>query len=415
MSDARSALACAEVRDLVPRVVAAVVRRGVDFAAAEDAVQEALVAALATWPQGGTPANPGGWLYRVACRHLADQCERDAARTRRERVVARPETEDSTMDRGRDEAWAHDDTLPLLFACCHPVLSRPAAVALTLRAVGGLTTAEIAAAFFVPEATMAQRVVRAKQAIVADGVRLAVPASAEREARLGAVLHVLYLIFNEGHVARTGAHLARPELTAEAIRLARLLHRLLPDDGEVEGLLALMLLTEARRRARSGPAGELIPLDEQDRRLWDRAAIDEGTALVTAAFRRGRVGAYQLQAAIAALHGAAASVAATDWLQILALYDVLLRFADNPAVALNRAVAVAMVHGPTAGLACLDEVAGDARLARSHRPLAIRGHLQALAGDHVAAAASLRAAAGLADNLAERVYLLAKAARLAGA
>jgi RNA polymerase sigma factor (sigma-70 family) len=398
------------LREQVPRVLGAVARRCSDFAAAEDAVQDALLQALAAWP-AGRPANPGGWLYHVACRRLADH--RDSERTRRHReatVAQDPAIGTADVHDDLDDDLLRDDTLPLLFTCCHPALTEPTAVALTLRAVGGLTTAEIAAAFLVPEATMAQRIGRAKQTIADSGIPLALPDPPERPARLRAVLHVLYLIFNEGHVASAGAQLVRVELATEAIRLARLLHRLLPDDGEVAGLLALLLLTDARRGARTGPGGELVPLDEQDRGRWDRAAIAEGSALVTAAFHRGNVGAFQLQAAIAALHDEAPSVAATDWPQILALYDVLRRLADNPAVELNRVVALAMVHGPVAGLARLDELAQEPRLQRSHRPHAIRGHLLAMAGDHAAAAACFRAAASHADNLAERAWLLRKAA-----
>jgi predicted RNA polymerase sigma factor len=298
--------------------------------------------------------------------------------------------------------------------CCHPSLTASSAIALTLRAVGGLTTAEIARAFLVPEATMAQRISRAKQTIKDSGVPFELPGARDADGakRLGAVLHVLYLIFNEGYAASSGPDVVRTDLSTEAIRLARMLHRLAPDDAEVEGLLALMLLTDARRVARTGPAGEIVPLDEQDRTLWDRAAVAEGVALVTSALSRGAAGAYQLQAAIAAVHDEAVSAAATDWPQILALYGLLLRMEDNPMVALNHAVAVAMVHGPAAGLSRLEAIAGDPRLAAHHRVDAVRAHLLDRAGDREGAVASYRLAAERTASEAERSYLLTRAARL---
>jgi predicted RNA polymerase sigma factor len=311
------------------------------------------------------------------------------------------------------DSMGQDDTLLLLFLCCHPSLEAPAAIALTLRAVGGLTTAEIARAFFVPEATMAQRITRAKQAIAASGTPFAMPNANEREERLAAVLHVLYLIFNEGYVGSEGERLLRVELSGEAIRLARMLCRLAPADAEAAGLLALMLLTDARRGARAGPDGELIPLHEQDRQLWDRDAIAEGSRLVSGALARGAVGPYQIQAAIAALHDEAASLAVTDWPQILALYDLLLRMTNNPMVALNRAVALAMVSGPGAGLAQLDEIERDRRLEGHYRLDAVRAHLLELAGDAPRARERYLAAAGRTASLPERNYLMAKAARLA--
>jgi predicted RNA polymerase sigma factor len=310
------------------------------------------------------------------------------------------------------DAAERDDTLRLLFMCCHPALTRPSAIALTLRAVGGLTTAEIANAFLVPEATMAQRISRAKQSIKESGVRFRMPTAGERAERLRSVLHVLYLIFNEGYASSAGASLQRTDLAREAIRLTRAVHRLLPGDGEVAGLLALMLLTDARRPARTGPAGELIPLAEQDRTLWDRPAIDEGVALVTATLSRGSIGAYQLQAAIAAVHDEAARAEDTDWPQILALYGLLERMADNPMVRLNRAVAAAMVHGPAGGLDLLNALDADRRLAGHHRLDAVRGHLLEMAGDHEAAIAHYRKAARRTSSLPERNYLLMKAARL---
>jgi RNA polymerase sigma factor (sigma-70 family) len=400
------------VRELAPRVLGALVRRSGDFAAAEDAVQEALIAAVEQWPGEGVPANPGGWLLQVASRRLADHVRAEEARRRREDEVAveRREVPGTADAPDVDDA---DDTLELLFTCCHPSLTPPSAIALTLRAVGGLTTAEIASAFLVPEATMAQRISRAKQTIQQSGSRFEVPAGEERAKRLRDVLHVLYLTFNEGYATSGGPRLVRVELASEAIRLTRALHRLVPEDAETAGLLALMLLTDARRRARTGPQGELVPLDEQDRGLWDRAAIDEGTALVTAALAKGAAGAYQIQAAIAALHDEAPSADATDWAQILALYGLLERMSDNPMVALNRAVAIAMVHGPAAGLARLAELEQDERIAGHHRLDAVRAHLFERAGNREAAIASYRLAASRTASLPERNYLTTRAARLA--
>lgn len=409
-----------DLRALVPQVVGAVLRRAGDFAAAEDAVQEALLAAATQWRERGAPENPGGWLYRVACRRLADQRDAERARSRRETAAAieREAASDPAMER-RDDAIGdtflgdEDDSLLLLFLCCHPALGTDAAVALTLRAVGGLTTAEIASAYLVSEATMAKRIGRAKAAILEAGGRFERPPAAERDRRVAAVMHVLYLMFNEGYLRREGDALLRVDLSAEAIRLARLLLRGAPDEPEVEGLLALMLFTDARRAARTGPDGAMIPLHEQDRARWDRAAIAEGAALVTRAFGRGRVGAYQLQAAIAALHDEAPSVAATDWAQILALYRVLERLADNPVVALNRAVATAMVEGREAGLAELALLEQDARLAEQrYRIDAARAHLYEFAGDLEAAARHYRAAAAGTANEVERRYLAGKAERL---
>jgi predicted RNA polymerase sigma factor len=323
-----------------------------------------------------------------------------------------PETGPRPADARELELGSEDDTLILLFTCCHPAVTTPSGIALTLRAVGGLTTAEIASAFLVPEATMAQRISRAKQAIQASGVPFELPGPAERAERLAAVLHALYLIFNEGYTSSSGARLVRVELSAEAIRLARVLHRLQPDHAEAAGLLALMLLTDARRAARTGPLGELIPLDEQDRARWDRAAIAEGSALIAQAFARGAVGSYQLQAAIAALHDEAPSTEATDWPQILALYAVLRRMSDNPMVAVSHAIAAAMVHGPEAGLRLVEELAADPRIAGHYRLDAVRGHLFERAGDAPAAVRCYLAAAGGTASLPERQYLLAKAARL---
>ncbi len=401
------------LRELAPRVLGALVRRFRDFAAAEDAVQEALLAAATTWPRDGVPDSPQGWLITVGARRLTDHVRAESARRQREQAVASLAPAEDQVVAAPDQVEAErDDTLDLLFMCCHPSLSTASAVALMLRAIGGLTTAEIAGAFLVPEATMAQRISRAKQTIKASGVPFQAPGDGERAARLDAVMHVLYLVFSEGYAASTGPAVHRTDLSGEALRLARLLRRLVPDDGEVTGLLALMLLTDARREARTGPAGELVPLDQQDRSRWDRAAIADGVALVSEALSRGPVGPYQLQAAIAAVHDEAPSTDETDWPQILALYGVLARLTDNPMVSLNQAIALAMVEGPAAGLDRLDALAGDPRLSGSHRVDAVRAHLLERAGDRAAAVELYRRAAGRTTSIAERNYLLTQAARL---
>jgi RNA polymerase sigma factor (sigma-70 family) len=394
------------LRELTPQVLGALVRRHGHFDACEDAVQEALLAAATQWPADGLPDNPRGWLIAVANRRLVDQFRSESARRRREDATAAAEPADALP------VGARDDTLTLLFLCCHPELSAPSQVALTLRAVGGLTTAEIARAFLVPEATMAQRISRAKQRIRDSGSRFAPPPEVERAERLRAVMQVLYLVFNEGYTASAGQRLLRGELTVEAIRLTRTIHELLPDDGEVAGLLALMLLTEARRAARTAPDGSLVPLGEQDRGRWDQALIGEGVALVTDALSRTRLGPYQLQAAIAAVHDEAPTVEETDWEQVLALYDLLEKVSPNPMVTLNRAVAVAMVHGPDAGLDVLAPLEQDQRMAKHHRLHAVRGHLYELAGDTPAAVDSYRTAARLSTNVPERRYLYEKAASI---
>jgi len=397
------------LRALAPQVLAALVRRSGRFDASEDAVQEALLAASLQWPEQGIPDNPRAWLVTVATRRLADAARSESARRRREDVTAarEPAPAPSHGDPADPDAVSgdRDDTLTLLFLCCHPELSPPSQLALTLRAVGGLTTAEIARAFLVPEATMAQRISRAKQRIKASGAHFRLPPDTEWADRLAVVLHVLYLVFNEGYMATSGPDLQRTDLTAEAIRLTRAVHRALPDDGEVAGLLALMLLTDARRAARTGPDGNLVPLAEQDRSRWDRAAIDEGVALITATLATARLGPYQLQAAIAAVHDEAAGDEETDWPQVLALYDLLARLWPSPMVTLNRAVAVAMVRGPQAGLDELVVLDADERMADHHRVHAVRAHLLELAGDPEAARASYREAARRTTSLAERRYL----------
>jgi RNA polymerase sigma factor (sigma-70 family) len=402
------------LRELAPQVLAALVRRYGQFDAAEDAVQEALLLAATRWPADGVPDNPRGWLVTVASRRLMDEMRSEHSRRRREDTViaATPQAELLGRPADAEPTADRDDSLTLLFLCCHPALSAPSQIALTLRAVGGLTTGQIAAAFLVPEATMAQRISRAKQSIKASGVPFAMPDAADRAERLRAVLHVLYLIFNEGYTATTGPDLTAPQLSDEAIRLTRWLRRLLPDDPEVAGLLALMLLTDARRPARTKPDGSLVPLEEQDRGKWDGQRIAEGVALITETLPRGPVGPYQLQAAIAAVHDEATDVDSTDWPQILALYELLEQVAPSPAVTLNRAVAVAMVHGPAAGLDLLGTLESDQRMAEHYRLLATRAHLLARAGDRAAAAASYRAAASRTASLPERRHLSARAAEL---
>jgi len=401
------------LRDLAPQVLAALLRRFRDFDTAEDAVQEALLAAATQWPESGVPDNPRGWLIQVAFRRMTDQYRADQARRRREQqTVADEHDQQSVPPPDAEHVSERDDGLILLFMCCHPALTTPSATALTLRAVGGLTTAEIAGAFMVPEATMAQRISRAKQSIKTSGVPFLMPAAGDWPARLDAVRHVLYLIFNEGYASSGGTSLVRVDLSNEAIRLTRMLRSALPDDAEVTGLLALMLLTDARRPARIGAEGELIPLAEQDRTKWNTRAIDEGVALVTEALPRGLVGPYQLQAAIAALHDEATSTETTDWPQILALYGLLARMTDNPMVSLNQAIAHAMVHGPAAGLERLASLDADTRLARHHRLAAVRAHLHEMAGNRPAAIEHYRLAAERTASLPERHYLLTRIARL---
>jgi predicted RNA polymerase sigma factor len=402
------------LRQLAPQVIGALVRRYGQFDMCEDAAQEALLAAAMQWPREGIPDNPRGWLITVGSRRMTDLMRSDLARRRREATAAAmvPLDESVTPAPGDDQPSNQDDTLTLLFLCCHPALSAPSQIALTLRAVGGLTTAQIARAFLVPEATMAQRISRAKQRIKATGMPFHLPPEPERAERLRVVLHVLYLIFNEGYTTTSGPDLQRAELTGEAIRLTREVHRLLPDDGEVTGLLALMLLTDARHAARTRPDGTLIPLAEQDRGWWDRDRIEEGVELLTQTLQRAPVGPYQIQAAIAALHAEAPRAQDTDWPQILALYDLLDRISPNPMGTLNQAVAVAMVHGPQAGLDLLKTLDTEDRLAGHHRLDAVRAHLLEMAGDHAAARSCYRLAARRTTSIPEQQYLEARAARL---
>ena len=403
------------LRRLAPQVLGAVVRRYGHFDLAEDAVQEALLAAATRWPMDGNPDDPRAWLITVASRRLTDLLRSEQARRRREDTVARWVLPQHWVAPAADKPDSpSDDTLILLFMCCHPALSQASQIALTLRAVGGLTTDEIARAFLVPVATMTRRISRAKQRIKDSGISFGMPPRSEHAERLGAVLHVLYLIFNEGYAATSGPRLQRSELSAEAIRLASFVHRLLPDDAEVTGLLALMLLTDARRPARTGPHGGLIPMAEQDRSLWNTESIAEGVALITDALPRGPTGPYQLQAAIAAIHDEAPSADATDWPQILLLYELLMRTSDNPVVALNHAVAVAMVRGPQAGLDLIGKLEVNERIAEDHRLHAVRAHLLEMAGDFVAARDSYQAAARRTVSLPHQRYLYTRAARLTG-
>jgi RNA polymerase sigma factor (sigma-70 family) len=392
------------LRELTPQVLGTLVRRHGQFEGCEDAVQEAVLAAALQWPADGVPDNPRGWLMTVASRRLIDQMRSEHARREREAATAGEVVPEDVPDT--------DDTLVLLFLCCHPTLTAASQIALTLRAVGGLTTAEIARAFLVPEATMAARISRAKQAIKTAGSSFALPDGAEREERLRVVLHVLYLIFNEGYTASAGRELHRADLAHEAIRLTRLVHAQLPGDGEVTGLLALMLLTHARRQARTTAAGDLVPLHEQDRAQWDRSLTDEGTELVKASLAGPELGPYQLQAAIAATHAGAATAAETNWPQVHALYLILERIAPNPMVTLNRAIALAETEGPQAGLALLATLDRDERMAGHHRLLSVRAHLLEKTGDTAAACEHYRRAAKATASIAEQRYLESRASRV---
>ncbi|MBL7260664.1 sigma-70 family RNA polymerase sigma factor [Actinoplanes sp. LDG1-01] len=389
------------LRTAAPQVLGAVVRRYGDFDTSEDAVQEALLAAAKQWPAEGVPDNPRAWLIRVASRRRIELLRNEEARRRREAVPPEP----VPSVRG-------DDELTLLLLCCHPALTPVSQVALTLRAVGGLTTAEIARALLVPESTVGQRISRAKKKIKDAGARFVLPSASEMAGRLVGVRQVLYLIFNEGYTASSGSSLHRVELSAEAIRLTRQLSALVPDDGEVAGLLALMLLTDARRPARTRADGALVPLAAQDRTLWNRAAINEGIEIITAALRDTAVGPFQLQAAIAAVHDEAAGASDTDWAQILELYRLLHVVAPGPMVTLNRVVALSEVDGPLVGLRALEEAAGDPALAEHHRVAAVRAHLLERAGDTGAARNEYLRAARLTLSLPERRYLESRAAQL---
>jgi RNA polymerase sigma factor (sigma-70 family) len=402
------------LRDLLPQVLGVLLRRYRDFDGCEDAVQEALIAAAKQWPTQGMPDKPKGWLITVATRRLTDQIRADTARRLREQLVVSLIPADEQIAIAADAAGVNerDETLDLYFMCCHPALSAASQIALTLRAVGGLTTAEIARAFLVPEATMAQRLTRAKQTIKLAGATFAEVTPEDRTGRISAVLKVVYLIFNEGYTASSGDDLYRVDLSNEAIRVARLLARLLPEEPEVGGLLALMLLTDARRAARAGPHGELIPLDEQVRSKWDQTRISEGKEILRRALALGSPGPYQVQAAIAALHDEAPSTEETDWAQIRGLYELLLRLHDSPMARLSHAISLAMVEGPAAGLAALDKLAADARLSTSHRLDAARAHLLERAGDRAAAVRYYHQAAKRTTSTPERNYLLLHAARL---
>lgn len=392
------------LRELTPQVLGLLVRRHGQFEGCEDAVQEAVLAAAVRWPADGVPDNPRGWLVTVASRRLVDQMRSDHARREREVATAAEVAPENVPDT--------DDTLVLLFLCCHPTLTAASQIALTLRAVGGLTTAEIARAFLVPEATMAARISRAKQRVKAAGSTFALPEGAEREERLRVVLHVLYLIFNEGYTASSGSKLHRVDLAREAIRLTRTVHAQLPEDTEVTGLLALMLLTHARRDTRTDEAGDLVPLDEQDRTRWDRELLDEGAELAKTSLAGPALGPYQLQAAIAATHADAAKAEETNWRQVHALYLILERIAPNPMVTLNRAIALAETEGPGAALALLATLDDDARMAGHHRLLSVRAHLLEKTGDTAGAYENYRRAAKATASIAEQRYLEARASRL---
>jgi RNA polymerase sigma factor (sigma-70 family) len=401
------------LRTLAPQVLGILTRRYRDFAGCEDAVQEALIAAATQWPGEGRPDNPRGWLLRVATRRLTDQIRADTARRLREQLVISLVPADEQIALAADAgANERDDTLALYFMCCHPALTSSSQVALTLRAVAGLTTAEIARAFFVPEATMAQRLTRAKATIRQSGIGFAARLPEDARSRLPAVLRVLYLAFSEGYAASDGVLPVRIDVSEEAVRVTRQLVDLVPGEPEVQGLLALMLLTDARRPARIGAAGQLVPLDAQDRSLWNRDKVAEGTRLLEIALACGAPGPYQIQAAISALHDEAASVECTDWAQIRALYDRLVIVADSPMARLSRAIATAMVDGAAAGLAELETLSTDPLLAQSHRLAAARGHLLERAGRNHEAADAYRSAANRTTSTPERTYLLLRAAQV---
>jgi len=403
-------------RDLTPRVLSAVVRRFGHFELAEEAVQEALIAAATQWRRDGPPDDPPAWLILVAARRMTDLLRSEGSRRRREEEVfalggALLDPHGAPASDGPNGTAGIDDTLTLMLMCCHPALSQASQVSLTLRAVGGLTTREIAQAFLIPEPTMAQRISRAKACIRDAGTTFELPLPQELPERLDALMRVIYLIFNEGYTASSGPSLQRTDLSREAIRLGRLLRLARPGDGEVAGLLALMLLTDARRSARESIDGALVPLADQDRTRWDADAIGEGTAIMTQSLRSNPIGPYQIQAAIAALHSEVTATDATDWPQILALYDLLRLAQPGPMVDLSRAVAVAMTNGPRAGLRALEELQ-DLRARRHHRFAAVRAHLLEMDGDADGARAEYLRAAELTVSIPERQFLIERAARL---
>ncbi|MEV0630851.1 RNA polymerase sigma factor [Nonomuraea wenchangensis] len=404
------------LRTEAPQVLGALVRRFGHFDVAEDAVQEALLAASRAWAADGVPDDPRSWLIRVGYRRMVDLLRSEQARRRREHEAGVAELAMGQPARQARPPQETDDSLALLLLCCHPALSATSQVALTLRAVGGLTTAEIAHAFGTTEPTMGTRISRAKQQLARAGARFTPPTGADRDSRMAAVTQVLYLIFNEGYTASAGDELARVDLTREAIRLTRMLRDSLPDDPEVTGLLALMLLTESRRPARTGGDDELVPLEEQDRTRWDPGLIREGTELIDSVWSRHEVGPYQLQAAIAAVHAAAATPEQTDWPQIAALYVWLERLTPTAPVRLSRVVAVAQAYGPGRGLALLDDLNRRHRLDQEpltrRRERAVRAHLLQMTGDTAGAARLYREAAALTGNQVEQRYLLGRAHRL---
>jgi RNA polymerase sigma factor (sigma-70 family) len=404
------------LRTEAPQVLGALVRRFGRFDIAEDAVQEALLDANRVWRADGVPENPRTWLIRVGYRRMVDLLRSDQARRRREQEAGMAALAMLEPARRADPPLETDDSLSLLLLCCHPALSTTSQVALTLRAVGGLTTGEIAHAYGTSESTMGTRISRAKQQLARAGARFTPPTEADRDSRMAAVTQVLYLIFNEGYTASAGGELARVDLTHDAIRLTRMLHCSLPQDAEVTGLLALMLLTESRRDARTGGDDELVPLDEQDRTRWDAELIREGTELIDGVWNRQEVGPYQLQAAIAAVHAAATSPELTDWPQIAVLYLWLERLTPTAPVRLSRVVAVARAYGAVRGLALLDELNRRHRLDEDpltrQRERAVRAHLLQLTGDATGAATLYREAAALTDNRVERRYLLDRAAAM---